>query len=133
MAAGAGNPVLARWHERLTNWALWQAGVDSRGMGSAYDGDWGEGAPRDPPPLIGEAFDTDQLVKRLSLTHFQSVRAVYVWTGTMEERAAYIGIHPDTLTDRCTAAKFALDDMWHGRDMKSGRPNTPTHVSEKCD
>lgn len=122
MAAGDANPVLRRWDERLANWALWFAGADSLGGGSAYDGEFGDTAPRPPPPLVGIALDTDMLVRQLSISHFEAVKAVYVWTGTMLERAQFLGIHPDTLTDRCTAAKWQLEDMDQKRRLAMVKP-----------
>ena len=122
------HPVLTRWDLRLTNWALWRAGSDAGGGGYACDGEHGEGAPRPPPPLVGEALDTDMLVQRLSLEHHRAVVAVYVITGSSEDRALWLGISQDGMVDRCNAAMFRLEDM----DRQRRPTHTHTHVPETC-
>lgn len=116
------DPVWKRWDGKLRNWALWITGSESKGVGSAYDGEHGECAPRQPLPLVGEALDTDDLVQRLSIEHNEAVQAVYVWTGTMLERAGYIGIQPRTLNDRCDAAMLRLDVFDRARALGTTRP-----------
>ena len=115
--------IQMRWHRKLENWALWYAGGESKGVGSAYDGTWGDGAPRPPQPLVGEAIDTDQLVNLLPDPQFIAVRACYVWTvGTLADRAAELGIHRDTLSDRITAARYRLEDLSEQRKAGAIRP-----------
>ena len=117
--------IQARWHDKLENWALWYAGSESRRGGSAYDGEWGVGAPRPPQPLVGEAVDTDQLVSIISRENpgqFVAIRAWYVWTGTLEQRAHDLGIHRDTLRDRVVAARYRLDELDQERRRGAIRP-----------
>lgn len=132
----AMSPVFERWDRRLRNWALWKAGVQSSGAGSAYDGQVWESAPRPPPPLVGEALDTDDLVLQLSTEHVRAVTAYYVWTGSVEESAMELGISRDTLADRITAAQFRLEDLDQARRRGMTKPppsNTPMDVPAKCD
>lgn len=107
----ADSPVLQRWHERLTNWALWVVGSNAMGYGSACDGEHSEGAPRPPPPLVGEALDTDTLVYKLADEQREAIRATYVWTGPVHERAAALGVHANVMRDRVLAAKFRLEEL----------------------
>lgn len=102
----------AWWDTRLENWALWQMGADSCGNGMAYDGEWGECAPRPPLPLVGQALDTARLVKRLADHQQTALQAWYVWVGTLEDRARILGLHRDTLRNRVNAAKCGLDALW---------------------
>src|SRR5690348_3170464 len=106
------SPVLEYWDQRLTNWALWEVGLASVGV-SAYDGEWGECAPRPPPPLVGEALDTDRLVRRLEADLYAAVRAHYIWTGYEYDKAAALKIAHKTLIDRVRIARFKLDDLYH--------------------
>lgn len=119
MAARAGNPVLERWNRKLRNWALWYAGSQSTAGGSAYDENFGGAQTRPPPPLVGEAVDTDALVIQLTHDHIAAVRAYYVWSGALTENAVELGITLDCLSDRVTAAKFRLEhlDQLRRRDM----------------
>lgn len=120
--------VQLRWHHKLENWALWYAGSGVKYVGSAHDGTWGEGAPRPPQPLVGEAVDTDQLVNLLSEDHFIAVRACYVWTiGTLADRASELGISRDALNDRIKAARYRLDDL--NEERKAGRIKPPITVA----
>lgn len=121
-----------RWHARLENWALWKAGVDtvSRDIVEKYrqvrEGNWRIDTSEPPPkprPLVGQAMDTDRLVKRLDHDHHEAVIVVYVWTypETLEARAAELGISRDTLHYRLSKAMEALDRMQSERDRQSAR------------
>lgn len=105
----------AWWDERLYNWALWKRGANSLGS-SASDGYYGGDDTRPPPPLVGEAFDTDRLIRQLPTDQQQALEAVYVWSiGTLDERAAALGIHRNTLRNRVDAAKGGVDALWWQR------------------
>lgn len=105
----------AWWDERLYNWALWKRGANSLGS-SASDGHYGGDDTRPPPPLVGEAFDTDRLIRQLPPDQQQALEAVYVWSiGTLDERAAALGIHRNTLRNRVDAAKGRVDALWWQR------------------
>ena len=101
----------AWWDARLENWALWRMGAGT-GIGAATDGTWGGEFTRPPPPLVGEAVDTDRLVVKLELRLQDALRARYIWTGTMEERASDLGIHRNTLANQVEEAKGALEGLW---------------------
>ena len=105
----------AWWDERFYNWALWKRGANSLGS-SASDGHYGGDDTRPPPPLVGEAFDTDRLIRQLPPAQQQALEAVYVWSiGTLDERAAALGIHRNTLRNRVDAAKGGVDALWWQR------------------
>jgi hypothetical protein len=118
-------PVIEdKWHHRLANWALWKAGVDTvtRAIEEKYrkvrQGSWRidtSEPPRLPQPLVGEAMDTDRLVRRLSDEHQEAITVVYVWTypETLEARAASLTppVHRNTLTNRLNAGKQELERM----------------------
>ena len=119
-----------RWHARLENWALWKAGVDkvSGRITESYrqirEGSWKIDTSEPPPkpqPLVGQAMDTDRLVKRLDADHHQAVIVVYLWTypETLEGRAAEIGIHRTTLHYRLACAMDALERMQTDLDRAS--------------
>lgn len=123
--------IQARWHRKLENWALWYAGGESRGVSSAYGASssagwkWWEHPPRQATPLVGEAVDTDQLVAIVAHDNpgqFSAIRAWYVWSGTVEQRATDLGIHRDTLRDRIVAARYRLDDLDQQRRRGAIRP-----------
>ena len=102
------------WSARLENWALWYVGGESSGVSSYNAIAEEDTAPRPPPPLIGEAVDTDALLVKLNAVRpelFEAVRAWYVWTGTKQMKARQMGIHPDTLADRVRAAKYRLESL----------------------
>lgn len=105
----------AWWDDRLYNWALWKRGGKSTGL-FASDGYYGGDDTRPPPPLVGEAFDTDRLIRQLPPDQQQALEAVYVWSiGTLDERAAALGIHRNTLRNRVDAAKGGVDALWWQR------------------
>lgn len=102
----------AWWDRKLDNWALWRKGANAVGS-SAADGTYGGDNTRPPPPLIGEAFDVDRLVQQLPNDEQRAIEAVYVWSvGTLEERAALLRVHRNTLRNRVDAAKRGLDRRW---------------------
>lgn len=102
----------AWWDRKLENWALWKKGANTMGQ-SATDGTYGGDSTRPPPPLVGEAFDTDRLVIHLIAEERQALEATYVWSvGTLEERGGALGIHRNTLRNRVDSAKRGLDAMW---------------------
>lgn len=132
--------VQTRWDKRLTNWALWMVGGGDTGRSTspypAYRdhvqtrGRFESGTPM-PRPLVGEALDTDVLVVRLAQINFdqyQAIRAWYVWTGSIADRARTLGIHPDTLTDRVTAARYKLEDLELWRKCNAIKP-TPSMLA----
>lgn len=120
--------VQRRWDGKLTNWALWVCSSAQIGV-SAPDREWWNHPPRPPQPLVGEALDTDELLQALAsedmrrrLDRYQAVRAWYVWTGTLTERAHSLRIHPGTLTDRVVAARYRLDELDCERRRGATRP-----------
>jgi len=120
--------VQERWDLKLVNWALWVCSSAAVGV-SAPDREWWNHPPRPPQPLVGEALDTDELLQVLAsedilrgLDRYQAVRAWYVWTGSLIERAASLKIHRDTLADRVYAARFRLDELDLLRRRDSIRP-----------
>lgn len=126
------NPVFRRWNARLDNWALWLVG-QSGSASSACDGNWGEGVPRPPPPLVGEALDTDDLVTRLSPPKQDAVKAMYVHIGTVDERAAELGIGRKALDERVDQAMFDLEEMWRRKQVKAGIPDKTQIRSTSCE
>lgn len=108
--------VQAKWDRKLTNWALWKAGADSKGKIGAPR-DWWDAPPRPPQPLVGEALDTDDLIVRMSIgdqddrDRAEAITAWYVWLGNTRDKAIALGIHPDTLHDRVRSARYRLDDL----------------------
>ena len=119
----APEPDLAhrvRWHQRLENWALWKVGGSGAGTTSdAYETgrnwEWWRHPPLNPTPLVGEAIDTDKLVRQLDSEQFEAVEVVFLWTYpyTLEERCADMRkpIHRNTLTNRLNAAKDRLEEL----------------------
>lgn len=114
-----------RWDKRLSNWSLWIVSGGGASNASPYPayrdyiperGWWyaGSGAPQ---AIVGEALDVDAVLVMLQgegergMELYMAVRAVYVWTGSLPDRATALGIHPDTLRDRVTAARYRLDDL----------------------
>jgi hypothetical protein len=111
------NLMQDRWDSKLVNWALWVCSAGAVGV-SAPDREWWNHPPRQPQPLVGEALDTDALLQTLAsedishgLDRYQAVRAWYVWTGSLFEKAASLKINRDTLADRVYAARFRLDEL----------------------
>jgi hypothetical protein len=96
----------------LQNWALWAVSGARTSISSAYDGVWNDVAPRPPPPLIGEATDTDTLIAKLSTVHRDALTAHYVWTGPAELKAQQLGCCVTSMANRVRAAKFRLDDLY---------------------
>lgn len=110
--------VLEIWEDRLRNWALYKiSGNGSAGVSTAYDGEFVDRSNMPPPPLVGEALDTDSLVMKLPLEQVRALTAMYVWSvpERMEERARILGIHVNTLNERVRQAKFRLDDLDQAR------------------
>jgi hypothetical protein len=112
------------WDTRLTNWALWETGGNSVGI-SSYNGvAVDDMAPRNPPPLVGEALDTDTLLVRLNSVapdNYVAVRIRYVWSGSFEERCRQARIPKKTIVDRVRSAIFRLDDMDQERRAQMAR------------
>lgn len=107
------------WDTRLENWALWKAGSGS-GVGCATDGTYGGDFTRPPNPLVGEAMDDDRLIVQLEPRLQEALRARYVWNGTIEERAADLGVHRNTLTNRVEEAKGVLEGLWWTQRKRRG-------------
>jgi hypothetical protein len=114
---------------RLENWARWLNGGlagarvtsgiwtftgrdSSRTVGS--DGDIGSA-------LVGDAMDTDDLVRRLEADLRHAVHAWYCALGTQRDKARELGCHPDTLRRRVDAAKVRLDELDHARRVQAQR------------
>jgi hypothetical protein len=115
--AAAQSPVLDRWERRLQNWALWCVSGSHRprsaGVSSAYSSThWRDDQLSPPPPLVGEALDTDRLVHRLPHHLLGACVASYIWTGTLADRARSLGCHVNTMRNRTTQAMYRLDDLW---------------------
>ncbi len=83
----------------------------------ACDGNWGEGAPMPPQPLVGAALDTDGLVAQLVRDHREALIVWYVWTGPWELRLLDTTVPYETLRDRVRASKFELDELNQGRRL----------------
>ena len=114
------NPViLARWHDRLENWAAWcvsGSGRHSPGVSGIYRGENRFRAEYvGPRPLIGDASDVDRLVHKLSCEHQDALKAAFIWTGSWLDRARSLGCHADTLRNRMHAAIGRLDDLEQAR------------------
>lgn len=124
--------VQLRWDRKLQNWALWIVGQSNASTGGPSR-EWWDAPPRPPQPLVGEALDTDALITRLSYERkdgdpsyganlYEAIRAWYVWTGNIGERAAALKIHHDTLHDRVRAARYRLEDLDQIRRRDATRP-----------
>lgn len=113
--------VSERWDRILENWALWRRGgthaastissIYHRGESCDRWRRWDERGTPPPPAINGEAIDADAMVLRLSDPLRRAVDAWYCWTGTLAERAQYLGCHADTLRNRVSAAKGELERM----------------------
>jgi hypothetical protein len=117
-----------RWHGRFENWALYYEG--SRGhfgdsvLGTAEERSktYGENVPEarfarlyeqtTPQPLVGEATDTASFIARLPQDIQFALIATYRRSGTLEFRAAELGIHVNTLRNRVEVAMMRCEDMW---------------------
>src|SRR5262245_59687371 len=99
------NLVAVYWDVRLANWALWEVRV-AHCMVSVFDRYWWETPPRAPPPLVGEALDTDRMLVRLhgldreGVAQYHAIRIRYVWTGPEALKAAQARIAERTLRAR---------------------------------
>lgn len=116
--------VQERWDRKLQNWALWLVSGGVSGKSSPYPAyrdhvpsrRWWMASPM-PQPMVGDALDTEALICKLAAEgrtgaeQFEALRAWYVWSGNLADRAAVLKIHPDTLTDRVTAARYRLNDL----------------------
>lgn len=130
--------VAQRWDTLLANWALWRRGgtraasvissIYRRGESVDRWRRWDERGTQLPPAINGEAFDTDALVLRLADDQRRAVDAWYCWTGTVAERAEYLGCHADTLRNRVAAAKVELERMRLTRDAARRHAITTTNV-----
>lgn len=106
------------WDERLENWALWKHGVQGNGsVSDAYRSggswQWWLHPPAQPKPLVGEALDTDRLVRQLADEKQEALTVRYVWTypETLEQRAAMLGISDRALRKRVAAAREDLENL----------------------
>lgn len=118
-----------RWDRKLVNWALWKVGQSKESHHGA-PGDWWNCPPRPPQPLVGEALDTDDLVRELPDEQQEALTAWYVWTGDLQDRALFLGIHRDTLRDRVVAARWRLDTLDQTRRYRLQK--TQMRGSAKC-
>lgn len=121
---------MEEWERRLQDWGVYRAsqGKGSCAISSAYDGMFGDGAPRPPLPPLGEVNDTDSLVVKLADELQKTLIVKYVWTvvpDTEEARAAALRIHVNTLRERVKQAKFRLDDLDHARKASIRRFQSP--------
>lgn len=122
-----------RWERRLYNWALWRVGAAGSSVEAPAYRELDAQTIRDawrtytpptpePPALIGEALDTDDLVCQLADELRIAIMAQYCWTGTVAERASRAGCHAATLYRRVIHAKIALDAMDCARRRAMPRP-----------
>jgi hypothetical protein len=136
--------VQERWHRKLENWALWATSgtVATSSPYPAYrmhlpERAWLNHFDRPPQPLVGEALDVDALLTimqgegEIGYKRFVAVRAVYVWTGNLYERAEALHIDPDTLSDRVKAARYRLEDL--NEQRKRGAVKAPRNYSMAAD
>lgn len=101
---------------RLQNWARYIARLNSGG-GNYASVDFGvsrvDGGGYDAPTVIpisdGEAQETDRAVERLELGQRDAVRAAYLGTGSVKERARKLGLSLATLYARVELAHKVLD------------------------
>lgn len=101
----------ARWDQRLYNWALYQIGGEGGASITSAYGLVASGGRRSidvVPTLVGEATDTEHLVRMLDEDQQSAVVAWYVWTGSVADRARDMGCHPNTLRSRVESAKARL-------------------------
>jgi hypothetical protein len=77
-----------------------------------------------PVPLIGEASDTDRLIGRLTAAQQDAIRASFIWSGTVADRARALGVCADTMRDRVRAACFRLDDLYQAKRRPRAVPQT---------
>jgi len=127
--------ILQRWTSRLENWALYvtsgnmqhSPGVSSIYRSNGYRFDF---TPRNPAPLIGDASDVDALIVQLSDAHRDALKATFIWTGTVADRAATLRIHPNTLRDRTIAACYRLEDLDKARRRASERVRSSACVAQ---
>lgn len=126
-------PALERkWDPRLENWAIWYVGTSAGSASTAayrdleegnYRPEGGQGgaevyATREPPALIVDALATDSLVNLLPMDLLLALRVWYVWTGTLDARAADLGCHVNTLRNRREAAIIELERLDGGRGRR---------------
>lgn len=120
VAAAMSQPIQAKWHARLENWALWLvSGQGKRGKSSMLD----FGSTRhwsdilEPQPMLGPALDTDDLLAKMRYgdeddrNRYKAVKAWYTWAGSPRDWAIKLDIHVDTLHDRVRSARYRLDDL----------------------
>lgn len=106
--------ALDRWEQRLQNWALWYvSGSGGSAVSALYllGGATRRSKVDARVVLVGEALDTDALIRKLSRELQQAILAWYVWTGPVAGKAAQIGCHENTLRYRVEGAKLRLRDL----------------------
>jgi hypothetical protein len=109
--------TIDRWDRKCSNWALWAVSGSRTSTSNMFRvaRGWNEGAPANPPALVGEAFDVDSLIVKLSREQHQAIVVWYTWTGTLKLRAVQACVLESTLRDRRRAAIFKLDDLNEAR------------------
>ena len=123
MAEKLSTSTWKKWDEKLNNWALLYGGTGAS-VSPAYElldrqeVREGDGTGRaavwetpEPPPLIGEAMDTNALVTLLIAEQHDAVHAWYCLSGTVDMRADAIHVHVNTLRNRTRAAVVELERM----------------------
>ena len=122
------SPLEERWELRLQTWAEY---LDQREWGgkvkisSAYSlvGKGGYGDDDGVPLHVGDALNTNALVVQLPDHLRTAVRVWYLKPGTVGKKAADLGIHRDTLTNRVVGAKHKLEDLLlRRRQVKAKSP-----------
>ena len=121
-----GPVARARWHQRFSDWGEWFEG------GSRVASQLAEPSKRahmlgddvpdarfarlyEPTRVViadGEASDTNRLIRSLADPLQRAVEGTYRWSGTLQSRAAQLGIHPDTLRNRVATAMFECEQRW---------------------
>jgi hypothetical protein len=113
------------WDPLIQNWAWWTISGPRTPTSSnpfRLARDWDSGAPRNPPSLVGPAFDVDSLIHRLRPELYRALVIHYLWTGTAEMKAKQAGVSSRTLRDRRLRAIFTLDDMHEARKRGAWKP-----------
>lgn len=121
--------VSAKWERKLENWAVYLASGKNAGrakISSLYrlagHGTRGSSADEVIPMMLGEAIDTDKLVRKLEAPLRKALESWYVLTGTQGQKAQALGCHVNTLRNRVEAAKQQLETFERARRIKRAHP-----------
>jgi DNA-directed RNA polymerase specialized sigma24 family protein len=125
----------ARWDERLNAWAEYIRSAERGGkikISAAYSM-VGRGSPAEGdgiPIHVGEALDTNDLVKKLPEYLRRAVWMWYCEQGTQGDKAAALSIARTTLIDRVNGAKRKLQAMHSAR--LHPKTKSAGHVRQKA-